>query len=452
MDDGDEAIIFFRGRLEGEHDFSDYFEVEVEDDKQIVDLATLKDMGEDELWELAEQIACCGYTEDSDEDGLRAAITRRVESELEPVVQVKHYFARNKGKQGRELFLNCAQPVLAASAEDWNFETDCRSCFERMSGDRGISTMTPFTWTVYDTREVHRVPSKLAPAETKKKGQEDKDSYVSCTMSTKNRCRWCSHNKQVDSRDQDDISRDDLKDLAKKGYCIKYRNELKLLELAESQYGLIEALEVEVRQSYCRSCGEKELEIAGANCPECSEEFNFDSLMATGWDPDKPNTMVVRCENCSSSVKPECAYMCNSCDDPVPARLGDVPVLVRMTIEGKNKKRVWTFKVAGKAEPFVLGVSDERDRIIAAKLFDYNEVTAAPSIPEQIKTIGCAVDPITGQAVGADTSKAPTAGTASRRNTTAVVKGGKVAKGGKLKPGGSKSSTRKLGSRFTKRA
>ena len=116
MEDGDEAIVFFRGRLEGEYDFSDYFDVEGEGPEQVVDISTLKDMSEDELWELAAEIGCCGYTEDSDEEALQAAITRRVESELEPVVQVKHYFARNKGKQGRELFLNCAQPELAAQA------------------------------------------------------------------------------------------------------------------------------------------------------------------------------------------------------------------------------------------------------------------------------------------------------------------------------------------------
>ena len=440
MNDGDEAIVYFRGRLEGEYDFSDYFDVDEDDGS--VDISTLDDMGEDELWELVSELGCCGYTEDSDEDALKAAITRRVENELEPVVQVKHYFARNKGKQGRELFLNCAQPTLAAEAREWNFETDCRSCHERMNGDKGVSTMMPFTWTVYDTREVHRIPSK----------NKDKDKYESCTMRTKKRCRWCSHNRQIDDRDQDDIKRDDLKDLAKKGYCIKYRNELRLLELAESQYGLIEALEVEVRQSYCRSCGENELEVAGANCPECSEEFDFDSLMSTGWDPDKPTEMVVRCEHCSASVKPACAYTCNECDDPVPARLGDVPVKVRMTKEGKNERRVWTFKVAGKAEPFVLGEDEERDKIIAAKLFDFDEVTKAPSIADQVNTIGCAVDPITGEEVGAKTSKAPTVGSASRRGAT---KGGKVAKGGKsggIRAGGSKSSNRKLGSRFTKRA
>lgn len=455
MEDGDEAIVFFRGRLEGEYDFSEYFDVEMDGDREIVDTSTLKDMSEDELWELAEAIGCCGYTEDSDEDALRSAVERRVHKELEPIVQVKHYIARNKGKQGRDLFVNCANPDMAASALDWHFETDCRSCHERMNGDKGVSTMSPFTWTVYDTREVHRVPSKIAPPETKKKGREDKDSYVSCTMATKSRCRWCSHNKQIDSRDQDDIKRDDLKDLAKKGYCIKYRNELKMLELSESQYSLIEALEIEVRQNYCRSCGEKELEIAGANCPDCSESFDFDALMSTGWDPDKPNAMVVRCEACSASVKPECAYICNGCDDPVPARLGDVPVKVRMTKEGKNEKRVWTFKVAGNAQPFVLGESDERDRIIGSKLIDYDEVTKAPSIAEQVKQLGCAVDPITGEAVGASTSKAPTVNSASRANVSKGVKGGKVAKGGKtggIKPGTSKTTKRTLGSRFTKRA
>ena len=219
--------------------------------------------------------------------------------------------------------------------------------------------------------------------------------------------------------------------------------------MAESQYGLIEALEVEVRQSYCRSCGEAELEVAGANCPECSEGFDFDELVASGWDPDKPAGMIVKCEHCEAKVKPECAYTCNSCDDPEPARLGDVPVKVRMTKEGRNERRVWTFKVAGNAEPFVLGEDDERDRIIAAKLFDFEEVTKAPDVRQQIATIGCAVDPITGEEVSSGTETAPSAGVASRR-ATGGAKGGKPPKGGKA--GGSKNSKRTLKSRFTKRA
>lgn len=444
MEHDDEAIVWFRGRHEGEHDLSDYFDV---DDDGVADLATLDDMGEDELWEVIRELGCCGIEKDSPEDDLREAITRRVEKESEPIVQVKHYFARNKGKKGMELFLNCANADAAATAPEWQFETDCRCCHERMNGDKGVSTMTPFTWTVWDTREVHRVPGE---------GKDGKDKYESCTMRTKNRCRWCSHNNGIDARDQDDIKRDDLKSLAKQGYCIKYRNGLRLLELAESQYGLIEALEAEVRQNYCRSCGEEALQLAGANCPECSEEFDFDPLMATGWDPDKPSALTVRCEHCSASVKPLCAFTCSSCNDPVPARLGDVPVKVRMTKEGRNERRVWTFKVAGNAEPFVLGESPEKDRIINAKLFDFEEVTKAPTVAQQLATLGTVVDPITGEEVQiVQTSKVPTVGSSTRKQ---LSKGGKPPKGGKVgktswpKPGTIKTVNRKQGSRFTKRA
>lgn len=440
MQDGDEAIVYFRGRHEGENALTDYFDVEGEGEDQVVDLSTLEDMGEDELWEVATHLNCNGLTEDSGEKDLREAITRRIEAELEPITQVKHYIPRNKG-QKRELWINCANPDAAANALDWRFETDCRPCYERMNGDEGVSTMSPFTWTVWDTRSVHRVPTKV-------KGEKDK--YESCTMLTKNRCRWCSHNKGIDPREQDDIKLDELKKLALKGYCRKYQNKLRLLELPETQYGLIEALEAEVRTTCCRACGEQTLQVTGATCPDCDEEFDFDALLATGWDPEKPSALAVRCESCDSSVKPDCAYECE-CGDPTPARLGDVPVKARMTKEGKNQRRVWTFKIAGKAEPFVIGESDERDVIIKAKLFDFDEVTKAPTIPEQVHALGAAVDPITGDAVEAPPSPVQSAATRTKPSgtTTTKAKGGKP---GGLKSGNSKTSNRTLGSRFTKRA
>src|SRR5690606_32031060 len=111
----------------------------------------------------------------------------------------------------------------------------------------------------------------------------------------------------------------ELKKLTERGYSRVYTGGVKMLELPETAYSQIEDLELQARL-FCRGCCEGRLTVVGASCPSCSEEFDFEGLIADGWDPDMPKS-VVKCTGCGETVRPTCVYSCSHCDEPVPARL-----------------------------------------------------------------------------------------------------------------------------------
>lgn len=439
MNDGDEAIFYFRGRMEGDYDPASM--IDLDDDGA----PEFDDEDEEALLELAQEMGCCGYTEESDLERLQAVISRRVKDELEPFQQVKHYFATNKGKQGRELFLHCGDEEAAINAKDWKFETECRPCFVRMSGVKNISAQLLYTWTVYDTRVVHKISAgegRRRKTRTSGRRTEEKDAYEPCTLEAKGRCQHCSHNRKLDRRDQDDISIDELRELLDDGWRRRYYNGNRLLELPDRDYARIEDL-MEQAATMCRNCGDGKIRVTGAVCSDedCQEEFDLDEMISHGVDPEDSNARV-SCEECGEVGRPNCVFECDECDDPTPARLSDVPVRAKMTLEGKDgKQRVWSFSIAGNPEPLTLGDDPKIDRIIAARMPDVDEITKAPSIAKQVETLGLAEDPITGEEVEDDdeVSDAPTMGKAAR--LAAKSKGGK-SKGGKSKSKGGKVKRR----------
>lgn len=425
LGDGEEAIVRFVGRFESDYDISEYLEF---DDEGIPDLDGLD---EDDLLELCTTLGCFGISEDSDEEGLKGAITRRATKELEPVIQVKHYLSRNKGKNPGP-WLQCGDPNAAVEALSWKFDTDCRACFERMNGDKGVGAQILYTWSVYDTRKDHKVESG-GRRRNRRDDKDKKNDYETCTMDLKGRCQHCSHNKRIDSRPQSEIPLEELKKLQEEGYSRIYTGGMKYFELPETSYSQVEDLELQAR-AMCRSCSDGKIGVCGAICPSCHEEFDFDDLVADGWDPDERERARVRCGACGAQVQPSCVYECDECDDPMPARLSDVPVRVRMTLEGKNDKRVFTFTIHGPPEPLELGADPDMDLMLRSKLPDYDTAFAPPSVQEQIKALGCGTDPITGEDVEDDVPSAPTVGKAGRL----ASRGAKGSKGGKSKGGKSK--------------
>ena len=400
-------------------------------------------------------VGCCGITDEDDEDKLRTMLARYVKNGLEPKITVKHYCAANKNIQGKEPWQNCGDPEAAFTAEGWEWDTECRVCYDKMNGNKGVSLQTKFVWSIYDTRRDHKISSGGGRSRGRGRGNQnqEKNDYESCTMRTKGRCKHCSYNKKFDDRNQDEIPLEELKELESQGYRRAYTQGMSMLELSAGDISAIEDLRVQARKM-CRGCGEGKLTVESAICPECHEEFDMDDLVAAGWDPDEDDAVdKIKC-GCGETVEPESVFECTDCDDPSPARLNDVPVRIKLTVEGANNRYNYTFTIAGPPVPVEWDGGEDEDQdtefaaIIRAGLPNYEEIFKVPSVDEQIKYLGCGVDPITGEDADEEdeVSAAPTVGRAGR---LAAKKGkgskSKGSKGGIVRAAG-KRGKRKKGS------
>jgi hypothetical protein len=417
-----EAITFFCGLFEEEVKVSDY----MEDGKVILD-----DMDEDDLLEMATEIGARVW-EDIKDEHLRGSIERRLTSELEPVIWCRHYTQRNQGRyEGSggsrkrvSPYLNCGDPAAVVAAEDWSFDTVCRPCYERQNGDKGVgNAQQRVAWSVYSLTRQHRVKAE-------KKG--DYDEYIDCTQATKGRCRQCAQNRKIDKREQKDIPKDDLKELMESyGYSPLYEVGMVVFDLPAGQEPLVTALATEIRMTLCR-CGEGKLEVTGAACPECEESFDYDDLLIAGWNPEEPDPekqLHVTCGSCDERVKPDPAFECDECDEPTSARLGDVPI--KITCIKGDRGSSWSFQIAGDVCPMELGDDEQTDKILGARMPDWESVTAVPDVKDQIVYLGLRKDPLGdgSEDDDDDVAAAPTVG-----------KGGKKTKGGKKGGKGSKGS------------
>lgn len=427
------AVVYFCGLFEEEVDISDY----LEDGK-----VDLDEMDMDDLMEMATEIGARVW-EDIKEEHLKSSIERHLTVEKEPVLWVRHYTQRNQGRfdgsggnrKRVSPTLNCGDPKAVVDAEDWNFETRCRPCHERQNGDKGVGNAAQrVAWSVYSLTWQHRVKAE-------KKGEWD--DYIDCTQETKGRCRYCAQNRKIDPRKQSDIPREELEKMVSSyGYASLREVAMVVFDLPAGQEPLVTALATNIRMTLCR-CGEGKLDVTGACCPECSEDFDYDDLLIAGWNPEEPDPekqLHVVCGSCNEQVKPEPAFECDACDDPTSARLGDVPV--RITCIKGERGSNWSFQVEGEACPMVLGDDDQTDKILNARMPDWEKVTEVPSVKDQLVYLGLHKDPLGEEDMDDDdddeVAAAPTFGSKSK-------KGGK--KGGK----GSKSGVQKRRGGFTSR-
>ena len=406
LKDGESTILYFRGFFPCEHDMDEFPDPE--------DVA---DLDEEEMQELADDIGACQWDEMTDEHRAQSIARRLKGDQTEPVIWVRHYAERNKGRRGVEVWSNCGDPSARAKATTWNYDTTCRVCYAVQNNDKGASVALNFAWSVYDTRRQHRHKAD-------KKGE--RDEYTTCTMKAKGFCRTCSANKKIDDRDPDDISGDDLKKLVETTNYATVRDiGMRVLHLSPSDAPLVTALAKLVRTQYCR-CGEGRLKIEGACCgnEDCQEELDFDELCAAGWDPENPTNMEWECEDCEEETHPEPVLECTECEEPESARLGDVPI--RVTMSKGAKKNTWSFAIDGPAEIIEFGDDDEFDRMLGARLVQWEGQTKEPTPAEQLKWLGQQDDPL-GEVEGEsdDVADAPSAGKRKKKKKKKKKKDGK---------------------------
>jgi hypothetical protein len=381
-----ETVLYFIGLFEEEIDLEKY----LEDGKP-----DLEDLDEDELMEIAEDIGARRW-EDMKVDHLKNAVERRLTKEIDPVIKVRHYVDRNRNQfehvNGRKVkkptYANCGDPEAAVTAEDmFNFETKCRICVEKQAGDKGIGGPSQrICWAVFDTRFQHRIKAE-------KKG--DYDEYIDCTSETKGRCIQCSKNRKIDDTPQEDMEKEKLEDLMNNyGYAPRYRVGARILELPMSQLPLVESTLSKIRNTKCR-CGEGDLDVTGAQCPECEEEFDFDELVASGWNPeesDPSKQLTVVCGSCEEKVKPEEEYECSECDDPTPARAGDVPI--RAAVTKGDKGNTWSFQIDGDVCVMDVGDGELEDRILGTRMPDWEEFVKPMTVKAQLSYLSLHEDPL----------------------------------------------------------
>lgn len=283
----------------------------------------------------------------------------------EPAISARHYIGRNKGQQGRQCYVNCADAERVLSGEG---DYTCRYCYAiDHLGDKGIGRAQGiYYFSAWDYRKVHQIRGAK---------ETDKKEYEECTVDS-GVCKHCSWNRS---------RKPDAPD-----YRPLFNNGMRYFRLPGMHAEHIMACERRVK-NICRSCGIGKLKPIGAVCPreECCEEYDFDALVLSGWAPEDPQPIT--CGSCGETVVPEPLLACSRCSDPVPTALHDVMVLCEKS--GEDKKQTWSFAEQLPVEP--LDLANEIDaKVLAAELPNFEEIGKGDSVSEQLRNIGIRDDPM----------------------------------------------------------
>lgn len=345
----------------------------------------LKSLDDDDLVEHL-LLLQAGYNEKWDRKKMIDIILKRYENK-EPAMCGSHYISRNKGRfhsEGLMQFVNCGDSEALFLDDPRNGE--CRLCHARIQGDQGVGLGQPnYFFSFWDYRQKHQV--------LKKSGDKE---YIYCTLEAKGHCKHCSINKKVGWSEKTRSRENPIP-----GARPLYEVGMTYLNLRAFAADQLIACEQRISK-YCRSCGDGRLRPVGAFCPEedCGEAFDWDDLISDGWAPDDPDidNRIRKCPHCYERVVPELELECSGCDDPVRGRLCDADIVIMRTKSGKNNY-AWSFTEQLPLRPLNPFESDVDKRILAAPLPDYEEpdLCGPPSIDEQLKQLGAAIDPVTGE-------------------------------------------------------
>lgn len=312
------------------------------------------------------------YASDMNLEELRKQIKARY-AVKEPFFYGRHFARRNMGnKAAGGPFINCGDSA-ALSSEDQDVVSTCRVCHAIDEGDSSINRSSSFAFTFWDYRGQHVI----------KKGKDAKNEYVACTMATKRHCEHCSHNTKV-------------ADPKSNNFRTRYDNGNRYLAIPISVAKALIACEQRVTRR-CKSCRVGELAPVGAYCPNeaCYQPFDFDGLLASGWDPD--NRGLTKCHACKLSVTPELQYECSHCQTPTASRLYDVDLLVSVTKEGAADKQRTNYQFVEQMPVKPLDPFNDKTaaKILATPMLVFEELLGPPTVQEQLRWIGVHNDPMT---------------------------------------------------------
>jgi hypothetical protein len=164
---------------------------------------------------------------------------------------------------------------------------------------------------------------------------------------------------------------------------------VKYLSLADMHAEGVIACEERVSKR-CGVCGIGQIRNVGWACsnPSCGEPVSNYRILNPA--PENYDPRVI-CPVCKQNMMPEEMLVCNKgCEMPRRCQLHDVDVLVQRM--GKGKSTTYQFTEQWPAEPL-------SEDMLGMNLPGYEHALKPPALAEQIRLVGLASNPFTGEAV-----------------------------------------------------